>query len=129
MNLDEAAKHLKARERGYLTRRLALLEPTLKGRAATSAVAISEQNGFTDDALRAALVLKAAAGQINVLIHAVGILTALPHILKDDERVESLSLGAGNTGRCFDLETNLRIAEFHSLEIHRSESATDGASD
>jgi hypothetical protein len=37
------------------------------------------------------------------VIHAVGILTALPHILEHDERIETLSLGAGNTGRQFDL--------------------------
>lgn len=36
----------------------------------------------------------------------------LPHILEPDERVESVSLGAGNTGRDFDLETNVRVAEF-----------------
>ena len=52
------------------------------------------------------------AGQVNVLIHAAGILTALPSILKDSETVQTLSLGAGNTGRPFDLVTNRRIAEF-----------------
>ena len=52
------------------------------------------------------------AGQINVTIHALGILLCLPHILESDERVEYVSLGAGNTGRDFDLETNCRVAEF-----------------
>lgn len=52
------------------------------------------------------------AGQINVVVHALGILMALPAILEDGERVEDLSLGAGNTGHNFDLETNRRIAEF-----------------
>jgi hypothetical protein len=33
-------------------------------------------------------------------------------ILEEGEVVEELSLGAGNTGRTFDLETNRRIAEF-----------------
>ena len=47
-----------------------------------------------------------------MLIHAAGILTALPSILDDSEVVQTLSLGAGNTGRRFDLETNHRIAEF-----------------
>ena len=42
----------------------------------------------------------------------MGILTALPEILEENERVEYLSLGAGNTGRQFDLETDRRIAEF-----------------
>jgi len=52
------------------------------------------------------------AGQINVTIHALGILLCLPHILEQGETVEYVSLGAGNTGREFDLETNLRVAEF-----------------
>jgi hypothetical protein len=52
------------------------------------------------------------AGQINVVIHALGILLCLPYILRPGERIEYVSLGAGNTGRAFDLETNLRIAEF-----------------
>lgn len=45
-------------------------------------------------------------------IHALGILLCLPHVLEDGERVEYLSLGAGNTGRPFDLETDRRVAEF-----------------
>jgi hypothetical protein len=34
------------------------------------------------------------------------------HILRPGEVIDCVSLGAGNTGRAFDLETNLRIAEF-----------------
>jgi hypothetical protein len=47
-----------------------------------------------------------------VVIHALGILLCLPHILRQGESIECVSLGAGNTGRPFDLETNQRIAEF-----------------
>ena len=36
----------------------------------------------------------------------------LPHILEPDERIEYVSLGAGNTGKAFDLETDRRNAEF-----------------
>jgi hypothetical protein len=36
--------------------------------------------------------------------------------LEDDERIEALSLGAGNTGRLFDLETNHRVAEFKFIQ-------------
>jgi hypothetical protein len=46
------------------------------------------------------------------VIHALGILLCLPHILQNGESIEYVSLGAGNTGRAFDLETNQRIAEF-----------------
>lgn len=56
--------------------------------------------------------MKRLAAQIDVTIHALGILMCLPHILEPGERVEYVSLGAGNTGRQFDLETDRRIAEF-----------------
>ena len=55
--------------------------------------------GATREALAAAARLKRIAGQINVAIHALGILLCLPHILNPDEEVEYISLGAGNTGR------------------------------
>jgi len=50
----------------------------------------------------AALLIKRQASQINEIVHAVGILLALPHILEEDEIVEGLSLAAGNTGKDFD---------------------------
>ena len=36
--------------------------------------------------------------------------------MKPGEIIESVSLGAGNTGRQFDLETNLRIAEYKFID-------------
>ena len=68
--------------------------------------------GAGREVLAAAAEMKRLAGQINVTIHALGILLCLPHILEPGEKVEYVSLGAGNTGREFDLETNLRVAEF-----------------
>ena len=62
----------------------------------------------------AALLVKRSAGQINLIVHAVGILVALPKILEPGELVQSLSLGAGNTGRAHDLETDRRIDEFRA---------------
>ena len=75
-------------------------------------MALCQALGLDIDLLTASYLVKSLAGQINVIIHAVGILTALPEILEENERVEYLSLGAGNTGRQFDLETDRRIAEF-----------------
>jgi hypothetical protein len=75
-----------------------------------------EQEGITAEALEAAILIKRMSGQINVLVHAIGIMTALPYILEPGEMVESMSLGAGNTGRLHDLETNLRVAEFKFIE-------------
>lgn len=66
--------------------------------------------------LYAALELKAVAGQVNVMAHAAGILAALPHILEPSESVESLSLGAGNTGKGFDVTTDRRVAEFKFIQ-------------
>lgn len=63
-------------------------------------------------ALDAALELKKAASQVDVMIHATGILLALSAMLQPDETVESLSLGAGNTGKDFDLITDKRLGEF-----------------
>lgn len=51
-----------------------------------------------------------------MIMHAAGIMVALPWILESGEIVESLSLGAGNTGRDHDLETNRRIAEFKFID-------------
>lgn len=99
-----------------LTRWIGGLEATFEG---ADAVGIGEQlgkNGVDEDLLAAALLVKRTAGQVNVLIHAVGILVALPKLLEPGEVVESLSLGAGNTGRDFDLITDRRIAEFTFID-------------
>lgn len=95
-----------------LSRRLGSLERTFTGVSSPRVADVLGDEGIVGDLLEAALVVKRAAGQINVTIHALGILLALPHILEEDEGVTSLSLGAGNTGRAFDLETNKRVAEF-----------------
>ena len=71
--------------------------------------------GADRETFAAAALIKALAGEINVTIHALGILRCLPHILQPGEVVEYVSLGAGNTGRLFDLETNMRVAEFHFI--------------
>lgn len=70
------------------------------------------ENGLDTDILQSALVIKNSIGQINVIIHALGIVNLLKYILEDDEFIEELSIGAGNTNRHFDLVTNKRIAEF-----------------
>jgi len=95
-----------------LTDRIASLESAFCGQAMPELAARLATEGIDDAVLNGALVIKGLAGQINVVIHVVGILISLPHILEEGERVESLSLGAGNTGRHHDLETNRQIAEF-----------------
>lgn len=94
-----------------LTTTLARIERAVPGLTADGCMALLDGSGAGRDVLAAA-EMKRLAGQINVTIHALGIFLCLPHILGPGERVEYVSLGAGNTGRQFDLETNLRVAEF-----------------
>jgi len=95
-----------------LTQTLSRIEGGVRGVTADECAAFLEEAGAGREVLAAAAEMKRLAGQINVTIHALGILLCLPHILEPGERVEYVSLGAGNTGRQFDLETNLRVAEF-----------------
>ncbi len=68
--------------------------------------------GIDAELLKSAIEVKKAAAQIDVILHAVAILRALPHLLRYDDSVEKLSLGAGTAGSDFDLITSQRIAEF-----------------
>jgi hypothetical protein len=109
----EDAIHLLQTFRGAdLTRTIYQIEKSLKGTSADAYAAVLMTSGAKADVLRAAGLVKQLAGQINVVIHALGILLCLPHILRPGEVIDYVSLGAGNTGRAFDLETNLRVAEF-----------------
>ena len=74
------------------------------------------QNSINWHLFSAALLLKRNASQIDEIIHSTGILLLLPSVLHQDERVNSLSLAAGNTGKGFDLETDKRIAEFTFIQ-------------
>src|SRR5436305_8923566 len=89
-----------------LTATLARIEAGLKGVSANECATVLSSAGVERQTLSAASSLKRIAGQVNVAIHALGILLCLPHILEPGEVVEYVSLGAGNTGRDFDLETN-----------------------
>jgi hypothetical protein len=95
-----------------LTATLARVEGELRGVSLDECSRVLTTAGAERQALSAAAALKRLAGQVNVTIHALGILLCLPHILEPGEKVEYVSLGAGNTGREFDLETNYRVAEF-----------------
>lgn len=95
-----------------LTSRIAELEWAVKGCDGPQCRARGVQAGATSNLLSAAYAVKRAAGQINVLIHAVGGLLLVPQIMEPGEKIEYVSLGAGNTGRAFDLETDRRVAEF-----------------
>lgn len=99
-------------KRHSLTETIAEWESELAGADKTKLNDTTAQMGLNREVLMAAVNVKKASAQINVVIHAVGILYALPFLLIDGEKIEELSIGAGSTGGGFDLVTNQRIAEF-----------------
>lgn len=111
MDLIEAANIVERFAGASLTDRIAELERAMVGKAATSLPQLSLAD-TPGDLLSAAANLKRVAAQVDTMIHAIGISLCLPHILESGEVVESASLGAGNTGKAFDVETNRRVAEF-----------------
>ena len=113
MRLNEAGSRLQDfAPEGALTSRIGKLEELIQGRDAGEVSGLLTTWSVDRSLLEAILTLKSAAGQINVLLHAIGLLSALPHVLEPGEVVESVSLGAGNTGRPFDLVTSRQVAEF-----------------
>lgn len=111
-DLAESIKKLQDFEQGSLKVRLAKLEAESNSMNQYNVKSLASNNKIDDTLLHLAITLKKAVGQINADIHAIGIVLLLPQILQRGEVIESLSLGAGNTGKKFDLETNLSIAEF-----------------
>lgn len=112
MRVSKAIQAINRFQGESLTMRLAGIETDIAGFDRIQVSDLCATWNIDDSFLGSALAVKKVASQINVIIHAAGILCALPKILKASETVESVSLGAGNTGRLFDLETNERVAEF-----------------
>lgn len=112
MDIAAAAAALQKFSGTNLTNALSRMEGSLRGATKATSLAALSASGDEKHALAAAASLKRVAAQVNTAIHALGIILCLPHILEEGEAVEYVSLGAGNTGRVFDLETNLRVAEF-----------------
>jgi hypothetical protein len=116
MSVGRAIRAIEAFQGESLTASLASIEREIGGHGVAELKKLCAGRSLDHAFMASAVSIKQVAGQINVIIHAAGILCALPQILEPDERVESVSLGAGNTGRKFDLETNLRVAEFKFID-------------
>ncbi|MGE0558016.1 MAG: hypothetical protein AB7E73_03375 [Burkholderiales bacterium] len=116
MAIEDALKALQAFQGDSLTRRLAAIEGRIRGYGKIEIDSLCAGCGIDATFMDSALAIKRVAGQINVIIHAAGILQSLKTLLEPGEIVESLSLGAGNTGRQFDLETNRRVAEYKFID-------------
>lgn len=111
-DLAACVKELERFSDGSLKLTLRGIEDHLGSGNVETCIGLNSNLGIGADLLEAAATVKRAAAQIDVLIHAIGILHLLPSILQPGERVQYLSLGAGNTGKKFDLETDRQIAEF-----------------
>ena len=116
MAIGDAVSQVQQFKRGSLTETIADIEAQLTDERAAQVDAASQSFGIDGGLLMAAAEVKQASAQIDVVIHAVGILYALPHILGEDEVIEGLSLGAGSAGSDFDVVTNQRIAEFKFIQ-------------
>lgn len=116
-DIEEALAAVQAFGAGpALTARIAGLETRLQGKTRDKAAALLTADKIDETALSGALTIKQLSAQIDVVIHALGILTSLAYLLEPGEVIASLSLGAGNTGRHHDLETDRQIAEFKFIQ-------------
>lgn len=116
MSIDKALQALEAFQGDSLTESLSDIERRIVGSGVENVYDFCEMRGINGDFMESAIAIKRVAGQINVIIHAAGILRSLSGLLEPGEKVESVSLGAGNTGRKFDLETNIRVAEYKFID-------------
>lgn len=99
-----------------LTKSLSMIESQMSGISSSDCLEFCNSFGVDDELIGSVRAVKKVAGQINVILHATGIMNSLSRLLKDGEEIQSVSLGAGNTGRRFDLETNLQVAEFKFID-------------
>ena len=116
MTIDKALHALETFQGDSLTESLSHIESSIIGSGTDDVEGFCADRGINDTLMESAIAVKRVAGQINVIIHAAGILRSLPGILEPEEKVESVFLGAGNTGRQFDLETNIRVAEYKFID-------------
>lgn len=99
--------------RGSLTETVADLEQSLEGGDAIEVRAALEHRGISAATLEAGLVARDQFGRLNDIVHAAAITAVLPGLLEPGERIEFVSLAAGNSpDRPFDLATDRRIGEF-----------------
>lgn len=116
MTIPQALHALEAFQGDSLTENLAIIEAAIVGLGMEQLQSFCLDRNIDHSFMASAASIKKVAGQINVIIHAAGILCSLPHILKPGEIIQSVSLGAGNTGRMFDLETSHRVAEYKFID-------------
>lgn len=110
--LADAATKIQDFQAGSLKVRLSNLESRLIGTGNKTCDLLCNENSIDRTLIDAAVTIKHAVGQIDAVIHGIGIMLLLPRILEPGEIIHYASLGAGNTGKSFDLEPDRRVAEF-----------------
>src|SRR5437016_1954976 len=90
MSVIDALEAIEGFTNHNLTARMAKLEAAIRNCNGEACRAYGLSVGVTSDLLSAAYVLKRAAGQINVLLHAVGVMLLVPQILQRGEKIESV---------------------------------------
>lgn len=95
-----------------LTSAISSIERVVQGNGLDSLVLLCNQKKINKELYDSLERIKLMASKVHIALHAAGILIALQSILSHGEVVESISLGAGNTGKSFDVTTNFRLAEF-----------------
>src|SRR5260370_16862265 len=81
IDVAEAIDLLRTFRGADLTQTIYQIEKSLKGVSAQNYSAVLTTSGAKAEVLGAAGLIKQLAGQINFLIHALGILLCLPHLL------------------------------------------------
>jgi hypothetical protein len=95
MEIPEAIAALQ-RFRGVdLTQTLANVESSLRGLDSRRCREALTACGAEKDVLLAAALMKQVSAQIDVVVHSLGILLCLPHLLQEGEVIEELSIGTG----------------------------------
>lgn len=97
-----------------LTPSVAAIEAQLDHADHSRARIVAETSGFDPQIIDAALIVRERIGTLDSLIHAAVIVQVTKDLLEPGEYLSKRpSLAAGNDpDRIFDLETNLRVAEF-----------------
>lgn len=90
------------------------LETALGSADLETAIQVANDTAFDHDLIDAALIIRERIGVLDPLIHAAVITQTIPLLLEEGEQlVKRPSLAADNDAqRIYDLETNLRVAEF-----------------
>lgn len=112
MSIGDAIDQVQTFKGSRLAVTIRELEQITSGRNPAEIRQLNRSSGINLDLLLAAVEVKRASAQIDVVIHATGILYALPYLLDEDEVVESTAIGAANAYSDFDLVTDRRLAEF-----------------